>query len=64
MQTIRAELSEVEKNRLKQYWQALYPQEYVDALFDAETGMPVAAVPMKKEKPPIPIYSRFEILDL
>ena len=64
METIRMQLSDSEKARFRQFWQMMYPQEYVDTLFDKDTGVPIPAVPEKKEKPPIPVYSRFEILDL
>ncbi len=54
--------------KIKNYWLAIYPESYVDALFDAglidkKSFEPIPAVPMEIEKP-IPIHSRFDILDL
>jgi len=65
MTTIRAQLSDVEKDRLRQYWTRLYPQDYVDGLLGKDEDKPVKTVPKKKRRrKPVPICSRFEILDL
>ena len=65
MASIKAELSEYQKNILKEFWDiGLSPQEYINVLFNVDEAIKKDIKLKKKERKPIPIRSRFEILDL
>lgn len=56
-------------SKLIEYWQSLFGDDYANALVDAvadSTSTPLDPIPkpVVEKKKHIPIYSRFDILDL